>query len=456
MIVSNWLTIGHDELSKTEWRKLFQKLRFTDAEGVIYEPWRYSVRKNAVIIPRGAWNLIPDHVEYKDRRVLPKGRFHEFMLDLDAELPDGRKFKRQKAAVKSMLEQEQGLVNRPPGTGKTQIALAFVAVCESPALVLVHTEDILQQWIENARAAIPSAIVGVIRAEEISVGDITIATIQTFGKVLHENLRRWQSRFGVVILDEAHHAPASTFEQVMNMMKSRYRFGLTATLTRADGKQAYMRTVIGPVIHKLKFESPIPVSVRPLKTGFYYPYRGSWDWTRLVDALVTDEVRNKAIAEAADEEVRAGNSVLILSRRIEHLQLIAETMETFSDSGALLVGSWYDYGIKRRMTRELRKSIIHLFRNGEIKVVLATQLADEALDVPILSRVFLVHPGKHDGRIIQQVGRALREYPGKKDAVIYDVADDRVIVLRRQWMRRKQVYKRLGFEIQKTKRRKNG
>jgi superfamily II DNA or RNA helicase len=74
-----------------------------------------------------------------------------------------------------------------------------------------------------------------------------------------------RARFGAVILDEAHHAPASTFEEILNVMPATYRFGFTATDKRADGREPYMRTV-GPVIYRSKFSSKIPVKVIAVKS----------------------------------------------------------------------------------------------------------------------------------------------------------------------------------------------
>jgi superfamily II DNA or RNA helicase len=78
-------------------------------------------------------------------------------------------------------------------------------------------------------------------------------------------------------------------------------------------------------------------------------------------------------------------------------------------------------------------------------------LADEALDVPILSRVVLTFPGKHDGRIVQQVGRALREFPDKDDSLIIDVVDDKVRVLGRQAKARESAYRSMRIPIRKEK-----
>jgi superfamily II DNA or RNA helicase len=448
VIVTSYLTLDSDELARREWQKLFQRMRYVDGDQQIHEPWT-MLTSGRVRLPRGVWNLLPEHVEYSDRRVCPEFPELKYAGELDTTLEDGRTFERQKDAVKSMLLNEQGLVIRSPGTGKSQIILAFSAVCKTNVLILVHTEDILQQWIEYAGLALPDTEIGVIRGKQENVQQVTIATVQTFGRKLESNPAKWRGKFGAVILDEAHHASAKTFERILNRMHARYRFGVTATLSRADKKHPYMLQVIGPVIHRLAFKSDVPIKVVPLKSGFRYRYRGRWDWGNLVRALIRDEKRNTMIANRADKEIEKGETCLILSRRIEHLQNIAVRMESFSTLGAILATEYEDEkGVKIKVTKEMRKEILRQFRAGEIRCLLATQLADEALDVPRLSRVFLVHPGKAEGRIIQQIGRALRTHVEKRDAIIFDCADDLVRPLRRQWMERKQTYKKLKISVQ--------
>jgi superfamily II DNA or RNA helicase len=253
--------------------------------------------------------------------------------------------------------------------------------------------------------------------------------------------------FGCLIGDEIHHVAAPTWEQIVNLSPSRYRLGFTATVSRADGMQPLMTMLMGPVLQKQKIELKMPTKVIPVKSGFYFGYRGAFDWGELQRRLIGDEKRNAKIAEVAARQMQKGHSVLILSRRIEHLENIKEEMwlpfqgdEGWLQMVQILTGKTPG-----------RKKIVQDFRDGKIKCLLSTQLADEALDVPILSRVILTYPGKHDGRIIQQVGRALREFPDKDDAIIFDIVDDRIGVLRRQWMERKVAYKKMGIPIQRWK-----
>lgn len=439
MIVSNVLTLDIDELTEKEWRKLFDSLRYA-VDGVVYEPWRVSPKHGWVQIPRGAWHLVPDHVEYIDARVFPKAKKMKFIAELDPVDENGKlKFERQHDAVKSILENEQGLVVRPPGTGKTQILLA--ALCELPtrSLVLVHTKDILEQWLERIDAVIENADVGVIQGSRFHIGQITVATVQTFRRRLDAD-PTLAMKFGAVVLDEAHHAAATTFETILNLMLARYRIGATATEKRADGRHPYMKHVIGPVIHRMKFSSKVPVQVVPIKEHkFFYRMRGSWDWRNLLNSLIADARRNQVIAKHVDQMIREGHSVLVLSREIQHLK---NMMAEMKEDAQLLTGE---------QSQAVRNASLDAFRKGEIKCLFATQLADEALDVPILSCVFLTFPGKHDGRIIQQVGRALREHPGKERAYIFDVMDSKCYVLKRQELQRRRAYKKMGIPIRKRR-----
>lgn len=438
MVVDRFLRIKISELSQRQWAELERRLTFVKENGDIVISYRKMVTKGVYLLPRGAWSLLPDSIKYEDRRVKPSMPELKFALTLDNTKLDTR-FEGQKQALEAMLREQQGLVIRPPGTGKTQIAAAFAAKCKTRTLVLVHTEDILNQWVSYLEDAIPGLKVGVIRGKECRIGHVTVATVQTLNRSYLDAGSKWWEQWGCVIADEAHHVSAATWEAVLNACPAFYRFGFTASPTRADGMHPTMRFIIGPVIHRQAFTSSVPLEVVPVKTNFRAKFRGSFDWQPLVTKLVESEIRNQEIAEVVDAEIQKGNSVLVLSRRIEHLSLIAEAMsEDCEILAAATVG------------KADRKRILAAFTAGDVRCVLATQLADEALDVPRLNRVCLVFPGKHEGRIIQQIGRALRKFPDKDDAVIYDFVDSKVGVLKHQWQQRKRTYQKEKISIRKS------
>jgi superfamily II DNA or RNA helicase len=454
MRVGSVIELSADELSRKEMKKLLTGLTFFDDERNEVRSYRL-MGKGRLVIPRGAWALLPDTVEYVDNRVMPDAPSVRFKGTLDSSTPD-KSFSGQQDALEACLREEQGIVVRGPGTGKTMIALALIAKLKTQSLVLVHTEDIFQQWIEYAEKVLPDADIGTIRGSNWTLGKLTVAMVQT----VRQDFDRFKSvarRFGCVIADEAHHVPAATWEVILNNCPGKYRIGFTATDKRSDGMQPLMLHLLGPVIHRTKLEIKVPTRVIPLKSKFKFAYRGRFDWMPLQAALCVDEDRNELIAQTAARQLRKGRSSLILSRRIEHLDQIFEHLKGqlgASASWNLDLGlgpGWIDQVkiLTGSVPRPERLKMIQDFRAGKIKILLATQLADEALDVPILSCVFLTYPGKHDGRIIQQVGRALREHPDKHNAVIFDVVDDRISVLRRQWMERKQAYSTMGIPVKK-------
>jgi len=431
--IGSTIRITYPELSQRELVKLRRSLTFTLPDGREVTCYRDVISSGYIKVPRGARYLLNGHPadDLRSRPEMPK---LNFTVKLDDTAKDER-FRGQSEAVAAMFQHEQGQIIRPPGTGKTQIALKFIAECQTRTLVLVHTKDILKQWKDYAEKAIPGIDIGVIQGSKVKIGHLTIATVQSVKRFCEPGNKAFWRQFGCVIADEAHHGAAATWEHILNSCPAYYRFGFTASPTRADGMHPALKFLLGPIIHRQKFSSTVKLEVRPIRTRFYYPYRGKWDWSQMVTALVQDEPRNDQIAQIIDNEVANGNSVLVLSRRIEHLERIADRC---GHTCEILTGA--------RRTDD-RNRILDGFRSGAIQVVLATQLADEALDVPRLNRVVLAHPGKHEGRIIQQIGRAIREFPGKKDAVIFDMVDWRIGVLRRQWDQRKRTYRQNKISI---------
>lgn len=337
-------------------------------------------------------------------------------------------------------------------THNTEIGLAFAASAKTRTLILVHTRDLFKQWEDRARSSLPNASVGKIQGQLCQIEHVTIAMAQTLRNYVTADGQFWR-QFGCIIVDEGHHAAAETWEWLLNVSPAYYRFGLTATDKRADGRQMSVGFNIGPVIYRIKFKSQVPLMVIPVETGF----RSCWganQWSRLMRHLAANEDRNAKIAQVAVREYQEGNTVLVLSRQIKHLEHIYDhiSLALGFDQGDLQRVSLFT---GRGLTQRKRDELMTAFRAGDLRLVLATQIADEGLDVTRLNRVLLTFPGKHDGRIIQQIGRSIRKHPGKVDAKVYDFVDDLVPVLGRQYLQRKRTYKQLGLQIGRAERRHN-
>lgn len=324
-----------------------------------------------------------------------------------------------------------GILCGPPGCGKTVMGLAVAAAVRQPTLWLTHTRDLANQAAERAVQFLG------LRAEEVGrIGDgrwhprdpFTVALVQT----LINRTRATQElaqRIGLLVVDEAHHTPAITFLQVVGMFPAARRLGLTATPDRADGLWPFAEAAIGPVLYRITPQELEAAGrlVRPrliwVLTRFEAPFDG--DWNGLLDALTTDPDRNHLICRRVAQEATAGHRCLVLSERVAHCTALAAQLRRFlpPEQVAVLTG---DQPTGQRM------AALAGLRTGRVRVLLATKLADEGLDLPALDRLFVVAPRRATARVLQQAGRLMRPAPGKGQPVLFDFRDRRVGVLEAQ------------------------
>jgi len=284
-----------------------------------------------------------------------------------------------------------------------------------------------QQALERARDLfdLPAGAFGMVGDGKDRLGThLTVATVQTLAR---RELEELAGRFGVVVLDEAHHAPAASFVNVLQAFPARYRLGLTATPDRADGLGGAMLAVLGPAAARLT-TADLAAAGRVLvptvrQAAFRYRYRD--DFAALLAALCADPARNGLIAATVAAEARAGHRCLVLSERVEHCHLLAEALAAAAPAApaAVLTGT---------VPPKRRAEALEALRSGRLRVLLATKLADEGLDLPALERLFLATGGRAAGRLQQQLGRVMRSPPGKAAPVVFDFVDPLVGVLAAQ------------------------
>lgn len=385
--------------------------------------------------PRGAIHRVRQFaaqeglvVTCEDRRVLPEATLPAIRQ------PSLRTY--QDAAVGRLLKVSQGLVVIPCGAGKTRVGLGAISRLRTPTLVLVHTLDLAEQWLEEVRDKL-GIEAGLIGDGEERSEPITVAIIQALAQWEPGKLDAFLGGFGLLILDEAHHVPASTFRSVVDRCPAKYRLGLTATPEREDGLTPLLELFLGAPLAVVTHEELVAAGVlsvptiRIVATEFEYPYRNSGDYSPMLDAVASDNARNGLIVDTACAEASAGQICLVLSGRVEHCELLAEAIADRSITAAILTG---------RVKRKERKRILEQARAGELSVVVATSLADEGLDLPRLSRVFLAFPSRARGRTIQRLGRLMRPHPDKQDSILFDFVDRKVPLLRRHHLERRKLY----------------
>ena len=346
----------------------------------------------------------------------------------------------QRDALAAWWKRKAGIIVAPCGAGKTAIGLTAVLHLPTPALVLVHTGDLLRQWKERAEAlGIPCTTIaeglGPRRAR------LVIATMQTLSMWPRHQLAEWGAGFGLIIVDEAHHVPCATLTDVLYELPGRYRLGLTATPTRADGLTPILLGHMGPVRAEVSrqalAEAGAIIVPRVERIVTAWEPDAETDYVQMITDATEDDARNIQIADLAATAVKAGRHVLIQTERVEHAKALSRLISDRHGLGSVAV-----YGALGAKARALALSQV---ASGACPILIATQLADEGLDLPILDTLILGVPQRNAARLEQRVGRIARPAPGKVDAIVYDLLDGG-LAARLQWARLK-VYRMMGCAV---------
>ena len=165
------------------------------------------------------------------------------------------------------------------------------------------------------------------------------------------------------------------------------------------------------------------------------------NFNEVMAELSEDPERNDLIADIAREEARNGHHVLVVTRRIEHVRQLVSRLEHDVPIGSrlnVLTGAQTGADAER-----IKRAVE---RSDEGTVLISTT-ADEGFDLPRLDRLILAFPIRRTPLIEQQVGRIRRPYPGKADAVVFDVEDSLVNVLRAQSIERRKLYARRRWKL---------
>lgn len=405
---------------------------------------------------------------HPDRLVLPRGAFDQCLSLLEAAgatvvVQDGRqtgtrvvwKFRgelrtEQETAVREMLKEDYEVLCAPPGAGKTVMGCALIARARTSALVLVHRAVLLDQWRETAMQflGLKRKEIGVWRGRSPRLTRrLDIAMLPSLSRA--EDMAAVMTGYGLVIVDECHHVPATSFEAVLKACLSRRIYGLTATPRRKDRLEKLLFAQCGPIRHSL-VDAPTgevrTVKVRrttvtlPPDVGTRPPIHVVWE------ALVRDEDRITVIVSDLVSCVTTGRSPLVLADRKAYLdRLQADFAARTNDTACYRL----DGQTGKKARREVLRQITEHYDGGKPFVLFATaSLIGEGFDLPRLDTLVLSMPLSFKGRLIQYAGRLHRRHESKGDAMIFDYLDENHAITNAMFRRRLAGYKELGYRVE--------
>ena len=345
----------------------------------------------------------------------------------------------------------QGSVVLPTGSGKTFLAVQAIADAGVSTLVVVPTIDLMNQWHATLTNAFGDQLpdgVGVLGGGSHEIADITVTTYDSAYRYINE----YGDQFALLVVDEVHHLPAPTYQQIPEMTIAPYRLGLTATYERADGAHEELEDLLGTVVYReevneLAGEFLSEYETIHLKVGLTDDERTTYDeeyqiYRDYVDSHDFDLWKENGYAEFLKRTSYdpQGRRALIAKQRAEK---IARTAEKKLDTLDNLLKRHYDdrtiiftannefaYKISQEFVvpcithqteTEERTEILERFRTGEYSMLATSQVLDEGIDVPSANVGIILSGSASKRQYAQRLGRILRPTDDRQPARLYEI-----------------------------------
>lgn len=414
---------------------------------------------NYLAIPRGFEDDVIDILKHYNVEYLVEDKSnHGRQLDVTFK---GILREEQQTAMSCMLSHNIGTLSATTAFGKTVFAIAMIAKRKVNTLILVHRKSLLDQWkihLENfleinevvvndgkkRKSKKQQSPIGSLYSGKNSIhGIIDIALIQSCFD--GNEVSPFVENYGMVIVDECHHVSSVSFEQVLHKVRAKYVYGLTATPIRKDGHQPIIFMQCG----KIRFTADAQSQMNnqsfsriliPRFTTFRNISSDDKIYTRVVETISKDEVRNRLIIDDVHKAIVEGRTPIVLTSLTSHVRVLADMLLPYSDNVITLVGA--DSAKEKRRSMERLQNI----PITESLVIVATgKYIGEGFDYPRLDTLFLVLPISWKGNIAQYAGRLHRDCNGKSETRIYDYVDIRVPLCDSMYRKRLKGYASVGY-----------
>jgi superfamily II DNA or RNA helicase/very-short-patch-repair endonuclease len=360
----------------------------------------------------------------------------------------GRLRPEQIPAAGALLQHETGVLAATTAFGKTVLAAWMIAERGVNTLILVHRQQLMEQWVERLSEFLdfPEKSIGRLGGGRRKLrGQIDVALIQSLVRkdVVDDRI----ADYGHLIIDECHHLSAQSFERAVSRAKAKYVLGLSATVQRKDGHHPIIFMQCGPIRHRVDAKGQAEarpfrhhVIVRP--TGFRplgEPEEDArFEYQKLCQGLMEDRPRNRLICADVAAAVEAGRQPLVLTERTEHLAVLRKELERMGIDSVSLQGG---------MGKKQRQESMTNLDNGPTVILATGRYVGEGFDCSRLDTLFITMPVSWRGTVAQYVGRLHRLHDGKQVVQVYDYADLNVPMLERMFDKRCAGYEAVGYSI---------
>ena len=325
-------------------------------------------------------------------------------------------------ALQMMRESSEtiALLYHATGVGKTVTAVMDAKHCGGRVLFLAHTQELVNQATETFRKLWSSVTVGRYM-ESIKQPNAHVVCGSVQSVALHLDSFH-EDAFDYLIVDEAHHASADTYQKILSYFKPSFTLGLTATPERTDDNKVIL-DIFKNTAHKLDIKTAVEI-------GELVPVRcirihTNIDLTKVrfnsiqynirdLESKIYVPERNKLIVDTWLRYVLNKRTVVFCAS-VKHAQQIAHLFQEAHISAVAVSGD-----MKQSERKEFQDKFIH----REIQVLCACDLLNEGWDCPEIEVLFMARPTMSKVLYTQQLGRGMRLFEGKESLMVFDFVDN--------------------------------
>jgi len=332
----------------------------------------------------------------------------------------------QNDAINQILKNDFCICVAPPGFGKTLLGAKMFEKRACSTLIVVNKNMLLNQWIERFvdYFGYDKKDIGYLGKSQNKLnGIIDVATMQSL-----KNNPDYIHNYSFVIVDECHHIPALTFEQIIKKFRGKYILGLSATPNRKDGLQPILYQQLGNVAYEYKKKRTHTNKLEVVRTDFICQ---ADNYASIINELCIDENRNNLIIDAIKNNIN--RKILLLTDRIEHINILEHLLMCENIDYVSIHGSQNKKEQVKNMNLVKQKSLI----------LATTSYFGEGIDFPHLNTILFATPISYYGRLVQYLGRIGR---GNQECLAIDFLDSNNAMLNSAFKKRAEGYKQMHYK----------
>lgn len=370
-------------------------------------------------------------------RFMVNGKLECPEIKADGNLVSSDEWVFQNDCVEKMLKVSRfggGLIINATGSGKSRLAAMFFSRIKDRGCFIVDQLVLMEQAIAELEAQLGEKV-GTVGNSKFLPERITVATVQTMHRHREEaKFKRWTEGLDVLFIDEIHEQMNHRNFSVVQNIRPKAVFGLTATL-QLKKKNVRLRAyaLAGPVIYEFPLTEGQKRGVLAKGVAIRVMVKNTIDMEEQADIseryknkawgifyddkIVKNDHRNEIVEDIVRKARNEGRFSVALVTRVEHLKQLADRLADVPHR--VIAGTFrgQHIDIKDRMKFKDR------FEEGKVRVIIANTVMKKGVNIKRLDAMIDAAAGSNPNDPVQKFGRGIRLHDEKDGLLYFDISD---------------------------------